>query len=126
MDMNYREGMWEGGGVQSGVKVGKWDYYNCTVNKYILKKLPVGYKVFQIPANPPERVHYTKTVWPWLVWLSRLSTGLQTKGLPVCFSVRAHIWVGGQVPSWGCTRGNHTLMFLSLSFSFPSPLAKNK
>ena len=29
-------------------------------------------------------------------------------------------------PSWGCTRGKHTLMFLSLSFSLPSPLSKNK
>ena len=25
-----------------------------------------------------------------------------------------------------CVRGNHTLMFLSLSFSLPSPLSKNK
>ena len=63
---------------------------------------------------------------PWLVWLSGLSAGLRTKGSPVQFSVRACAWVGGQVPSWGCTRGNHTLMFLSLSFSFPSPLSKNK
>ena len=30
----------------------------------------------------------------------------------------------GQVPSRGCVRGNHTLMFLSLSFSLPSPLSK--
>ena len=28
----------------------------------------------------------------------------------------------GQVPSWGRIRGNHTLVFLSLSFSLPSPL----
>ena len=34
--------------------------------------------------------------------------------------------VVGQVPSWGCGRGNHILMFLSLSFSLPSPLSKNK
>ena len=39
---------------------------------------------------------------------------------------RAHAWVAGQVPGWGHARGNHTLMFLSLSFSFPSPLYKNK
>ena len=31
----------------------------------------------------------------------------------------------GQVPSWGRARDNHTLMFLSLSFSVPSPLPKN-
>ena len=40
--------------------------------------------------------------------------------------VRAHAWVAGQVPSKGHVRSNHTLMFVSLSFSFPSPLSKNK
>ena len=63
---------------------------------------------------------------PWLVWLSGLSASLQTKGLQVLFPVRAHAWVVGQVPSRGCSRGNHTLMHLSLSFSLPSPLSKNK
>ena len=59
----------------------------------------------------------------WLVWLSGLNAGLRTKGSPVGFPVGAHAWV---VPSKGRMRGNHTLMFLSLSFSFPSPLSKNK
>ena len=63
---------------------------------------------------------------PWLVWLSGLSTGLRTKGSLVQFPIRAHAWVAGQVPSGGHMRGNHTLMFLSLSFSLPSPLSKNK
>ena len=52
--------------------------------------------------------------------------GLQTKGSPVLSPVRAHVWVAGQVPSRGHTRGNHTLMLLSLSFSVLSPLSKNK
>ena len=65
-------------------------------------------------------------VEPWLVWLSGLSTSLQTKGSPVQFLVRAHAWVEGQVPSGSHVRGNHTLTFLSLSFSLPSPLSKNK
>ena len=52
--------------------------------------------------------------WPW------------TKGSPVWFPVRAHAWAVGHVPSWGHVRDNHTLMFLSLSFSLPSPLSKNK
>ena len=39
---------------------------------------------------------------------------------------QAQAWVVGQVPSRGRVRGNHTLMFLSLSFSFPSRLSKNK
>ena len=62
---------------------------------------------------------------PWLVWLSGLSAGQQTKGSLVRVPVRAHAWVVGQVPSRGRARGNHTLMFLSLSFSLP-PLSKNK
>ena len=44
---------------------------------------------------------------------------------PVRFPVRAHAWVVGQVPSTGCMRGNHTLMFFSLSFSYSSSLSKN-
>ena len=65
---------------------------------------------------------------PWLVWLSGLSAGLKTKGSLVRFPVRAHAWVSGQVPNRGCVRGNHTLIFLFLSPSFPlpSPLSKNK
>ena len=63
---------------------------------------------------------------PWLLWLSGLSVGLRTKGSPVRFPVRAHAWVMGRVLSGGHVRGNHTLMFLSLSFSLPSPLSKNK
>ena len=35
--------------------------------------------------------------WPWLVWLSGLSTSLQTKGLLVRFPVRPHAWVAGLV-----------------------------
>ena len=41
-------------------------------------------------------------------------------------TIRAHAWVVSQVPSRGCARGNHTLMFLSLSFSLPAPLSENK
>ena len=43
---------------------------------------------------------------PWLVWLSGPHAGLRTKGSLVQFPVRAHAWVAGQVPSWGCVRGN--------------------
>ena len=71
--------------------------------------------------------HFLKKISaPWLVWLSGLSASLQTKGLLVQFPVRAHAWIVGQVPSGGHVRGNHTLMFLSLSFSLLSPLSKNK
>ena len=64
--------------------------------------------------------------WPWLVWLSGLSAGLQIRGSLVGFPVRAHAWVAGQVPS-RCVRSNHTLMFLSISFSLPYLLSlKNK
>ena len=52
--------------------------------------------------------------------------GLRSKGSLVRFPVRAHTWVVVQVLSGGHVRGNHTLMFLSLSSSLPSPLSKNK
>ena len=56
--------------------------------------------------------------------LSGLRAGLWSKWSPVWFPVRAHAWVAGQVPRRGHGRGNHTLMFLSISFSLPSPLSK--
>ena len=56
------------------------------------------------------------------MWLSGLSADLRTKGLRVQFPIWAHAWVVGQVPSRGCARGNHTLMFLSLSPSLPLSL----
>ena len=83
--------------------------------------IDIGKRFGKIPC--PDMT-YKNTSYTWLVWLSGLSAGLQTKGLPVRFPVRAHAWVVGQVPSRGHMRGNHTLMFLSLSFSLPSPLSK--
>ena len=70
----------------------------------------------------------SKKSWklPWLVWLSGLSAFLGTKGLLVPFPVKAHAWVSGQVPGQGCVRDKYTLMFLSLSFSFPYPFSKKK
>ena len=69
-------------------------------------------------GKSPVKLKNTRCL-PWLVWLSGLSASLQTKGSPVWFLVRAHAWVVGQVPSRGYMRGNHTLMFLSLSSSLP-------
>ena len=69
---------------------------------------------------------------PWLVRLSGFSAGLRTESLLVHFPVRAHAWVAGQVPRWGSVWEatnrcfSQTFMFLSLSFSVPSPLSKNK
>ena len=59
---------------------------------------------------------------PWLVQLSGLSAGLQTRRSPVQFPVRAHAWVSGQVPSGGQARGKQKQRccfspFLSLSLS---------
>ena len=62
----------------------------------------------------------------WLVWFSGLSASLRPKCSRVWFPVRAHAWVGDQVPSGGDTRSNHTFMFLSLSLSFPLSLNINK
>ena len=75
-------------------------------------------RIFEFDFWYKPKVYYFKRFFfflPWLVWLSGLSAGLQTKGSLVHFPVRAHAWLVGQVPSRGCTRGNHTLMFLSTS-----------
>ena len=63
--------------------------------------------------------------FPWLVWLSILSSGPRIQGSLVQFQVRAKAWVAGPVPSREHARGNHTLMFLSLFLS-PYPSLKNK
>ena len=55
-------------------------------------------------------------------WIERKPAN---QGLLVGFPVRAQAWAAGQVPSREHTRGNHILMFLSLSFSLPFPLSKN-
>ena len=51
----------------------------------------------QIKCFPDKK----KLKEPWLVWLSVLSAGLQTKGLPIQFPVRANAWVTSQVPNRG-------------------------
>ena len=60
------------------------------------------------------------------MWLSGLSTSLQTKGSPVQFPVKAHAWVADEVPSRGqCDRQPH--INASLPFFLPPFLsAKNK
>ena len=62
---------------------------------------------------------------PWLVWPSGLSTSQRTKKSLLWFLVKAHVWVAGRIPSWRSARGNHTLMFLSLSSPLSSPLSKH-
>ena len=92
----------------------------CTfICYYWLKSVILTWPVLASPIPLKEKV-----ISPWLVWLSGLSPGLQTKGSRVQFSVRAHAWVAGQALSRGRPRANHTLMFLSLSSSLP--LSKNK
>ena len=64
-------------------------------------------------------------VFPWLVWLSGLSTSLWTEGLLVWFPVRAHAWVAGQVPSGGAWEAT-THWHFSPSLSPSLPPCKNK
>ena len=94
-----------------------------TIRKWILLS---DFQNIFITFSKIDFFQYEKIILPWLVWLSGLSAGLQTKGSPVWFPVRAHAWVAGWVPSRGHMRGNHTMMFLSLSFPLPSLPSKNK
>ena len=80
--------------------------------------------VWILSATVREVLYLGNASLPRLVWLSELSAGLHTKGLPVRFPIQAHAWVVGYVPSRGRTRGNRTLTFLSLSFSLLSPSIK--
>ena len=50
----------------------------------------------------------------------------EPKGCQFNSQSEKHAWVLGQVSSRGHMQDNHTLMFLSFSFSLPSPLSKNK
>ena len=56
---------------------------------------------------------------PWLMWLSGLSTILQTEGWKVPFLVGAHAWVAGQVPGWGHVRGNRWMYPSHTNASLP-------
>ena len=56
---------------------------------------------------------------PGLLWVSGLSASLQSERSPVQSPVRAHAWVGGQVPGWGCVRGNWSMYFLHIDVSLP-------
>ena len=82
-----------------------------------------------------EQQPLQKTVQPWLVCLSEWSVSLWTERSPVWSPVRAHAWVAGQVPGWGCVRGHcfsltqwcfSPSLCPSLSLSLPSSLSKNK
>ena len=70
-------------------------------------------------TSPPDLKSVKKGTMSCLVWLSGLIASLQTEGSLVQFPVRAHAWVVGQVPIWGCAGGSQ-LMFLSL-FLLPFP-----
>ena len=74
--------------------------------------------VSAIPIQNQETFPYQE-LWPWLVWLSGLSADLQTKGC--CFdSLSGHMpWLQVRSPVRGHMRGNHPLIFLSLSPFLP-------
>ena len=96
-------------------------FWLCFFHILSIKKLIIIHSILIKCTYILKHPIYQSILSPWLVWLSGLSAGLRIKGSPVRFPVRAHAWVVGQVPSMGCMRGNYTLMFLSLSFSLPSP-----
>ena len=94
-------------------RAGRW--LNCGASSEYHMAADFLLKVVEITAF---RQCVTKRIslQPWLLWLSGLRAGLQTKGSQVWFPVRAHAWVAGQVPRREHAKGNHTLMFLFLFF----------
>ena len=125
-------------GIKSGIFRGATGVENIK-NEYsyfCLKNKRLTIVIFNIGIN-----RIKNTLKPWLVWLSGLSTGLQSKRSLVLFPIRAHAWVAGKVCSWVFTWGHvrssqsmfvsHvdvclTHWFLSLPIFLPSPLSKNK
>ena len=97
-----KEGVGKGGDRRGGVCGEKWIQKWQVILPDTRKETAIYRDFFLRKRNEP-----------WLVWLSGLSAGLQIKGSPVRF------------PVWGYLRGNRTLMFLSLFFSFTSPPSKN-
>ena len=93
---------------------------------HINVSLPLSFSLNSISISSGEdfKKLKKKKKEPWLVWLSGLSVGLQTKGSPVQFPVRAQAWAAGQVSSRGCLRGNHTPMFFFPLFFSPFPSLK--
>ena len=86
---------------------------SCFISLYHLTNIPYYYWFLSTVCIALVLKDYMS---PWVVWLSGLSTDLQTKKSPVGVPVREHAQVSGQVPSWRHVRGNlsYTLMFLSL------------
>ena len=106
--------------IKQQMHIGKEKRLKISTLNILFKKLEKTSKLN--PKKEKKGNNESKTM-PWLVWLGGLSAGLRIERSPVRFPVRTHAWVAGQVPCWVCARGNHTLMCLFLSFSFPS---KNK
>ena len=113
----------------------------CSVKPCSVCSKPNYWCVCLLPLFPPSKFMYlglgdlTELIQvcenarplPCLVWLSRVSTGLWTKGLLVRFPVRAHAWGAGQVPSRGHRETTtHCFFSLSLSPSLPLSLKINK
>ena len=104
----------------------EWGWDGDTQSSWLVFPFPLDHPGGTLTGAKLENQPLRPVMQPWLTWLSGLNASLWTKRSLVGFPVRAQAWVAGQVPSRGCTRGNHTLMFLFLSFSFPSPLKINK
>ena len=71
MDMNYRGGMWEGGGEQDGVKGRKWDNCNSIINKYIKKSIKIGKFLCSHFNIENERKHATFSAYYALLFQER-------------------------------------------------------
>ena len=80
--------------------------------------------IYKVP-NLDFSTLFKREVAPWLVWFSWLCIVPQSEASLVQFLLRAHARVPGSVLVRAHTKGNQS-MFLSLSFSPPSPPSKIK
>ena len=98
---------------------GRWEKAKCrNLCDWVKSRTngQVHFLTWLVHENQQVRIN---TIQSWLLWLSGLSTGLGTRGLPVPFPVRSQAWVTGLVPN---ERQPHIDVSLPL-FLLPSPLS---
>ena len=84
MDMNYRGGIWEGGGGQNGVEWGvKWDNCNSIINKLKKKKghLDLTFTHLTLRLGTTQQSHINQKLTHGLItlqkdWVKKRNTGI--------------------------------------------------
>ena len=79
-----------------------------------------GFRYTSGETSEPNEVSSSlnDNVLPWLVGVSGLSAGLQTKNIPSLIPFQGTCQGVDQVPSWGHARGSLSMFFSHINVSF--------